>query len=138
MNGIENLTGIKSFELSGITGGNLKSTPNAAGETVRGTKTTVTAKKPEKADVVFDKESFEDKIKSDKGLQKQMAEQIEKYMDNANLSVQFGMDKESGKYFFKIVDIVENKVIKQFPPEEILELAKKLKSLDGSLVDTVV
>jgi flagellar protein FlaG len=138
MNGIENLTGIKSFELLGMSGGSRESVSNAAGEIVRDTKNTVATKQPQKVDFVSDTQSFEDKIKSDKDLQKQMAEQIEKYMNNANLSVQFGVDKESGKYFFKIVDVVENKVIKQFPPEEILELAKKLKSLDGSLVDSVV
>jgi len=131
MNGIENLTGIKSFELSGVLKDSSAKVSGTQGEVVTETQKQSIAK----AD---DEQAFIDKIKSDTKMQKQVATEVEKYINNSNLSVRFGIDKESGKQFFKIVDVVENKVVKQFPPEEILELAKKLKSLDGSLVDTVV
>jgi len=138
MNGIENITGVTSFELSKAVAGNAGKVSAAVGETNKqgnAENASSANQKPESSS--FEKDLVT-KVKSDENLQKEMAEKIEKYINNSNITVQFGVDKGSGKQYFKVVDKVENKVIKQFPPEEILALAERLREFEGSFVNAVV
>lgn len=134
MNGIENITGVQSLELSKAVSSNSQKVSAAAVETQKSGKT------GENRVVKNSPNSFNEAelIKSDKEFQNEVAAKIEKYIDNSNIAVQFGVDKESGKQFFKIVDKMDNKVLKQFPPEEILALAKRLKEFNGSIVNAIV
>ena len=54
-------------------------------------------------------------------------------------SLQFSIDKDAGKFVVKILDTETQEVIKQFPSEKILALAKALaealKKPEGLLVE---
>lgn len=134
MNGIENINGVTGLELSKA----------VAGNTSKGSAAAVESKPVMAGDIGTAKQEFEnskadlERIKSDENFQKEMAVKIEKSINNSNIGVQFGVDSDSGKQYFKIVDKVDHKVLKQFPPEEILEMAKKLREFHGSIVNVIV
>ena len=48
----------------------------------------------------------------------------------------FEEDKESGKHIIKIIDKDTGELIRQVPPEEIVEMARKLKDFGRGWVDT--
>ncbi len=51
--------------------------------------------------------------------------------------LRFEMDKEADRVIIKVVDRESGEVIRQIPPEEMLNMAKVLDELKGSLVDQV-
>jgi flagellar protein FlaG len=51
-----------------------------------------------------------------------------------NGNLQFSIDKDTGTTVVKVIDIATKEVIKQFPSEEMLSLAKGLDQLTGLLV----
>ena len=62
--------------------------------------------------------------------------QIKAITENGTYSVQFESNDEA-ELIVKVVDRDTNEVIRQIPPEELLELTKHLKELTGNIVDTV-
>lgn len=62
-------------------------------------------------------------------------EQINKFLEN-NSEVLFSIDDASGFSVVKVVDTQTNKVIRQFPSEQALEIGKNLKSFQGLLVNS--
>lgn len=51
-----------------------------------------------------------------------------------NGNLQFSIDKDTGTTVVKVIDTKTNEVIKQFPSEEMLAIAKSLDQLKGVLV----
>lgn len=51
-----------------------------------------------------------------------------------NGNLQFSIDKDTGTTVVKVIDITTKEVIKQFPSEEMLSIAKGLDQLTGLLV----
>jgi flagellar protein FlaG len=51
-----------------------------------------------------------------------------------NSALQFQIDQDTEKVVIKIIDTNTKEVIKQIPPQEILEIAKALDKLQGLLV----
>jgi len=66
---------------------------------------------------------------------KQSVDQINKFLQN-NSEVLFSIDEASGFSVVKVVDTETNKVLRQFPSEQALEIGKNLKSFKGLLVDS--
>ncbi len=62
-------------------------------------------------------------------------ETLEKYQ-NKHLS--FFIDEESGKQGVRIIDVKTKEVIKQIPPEEMVELAARLKERIGAIIDEII
>ena len=62
-------------------------------------------------------------------------DQINKFLEN-NSDVLFSIDEASGFSVVKVVDTQTNKVIRQFPSEQALEIGKNLKSFQGLLVNS--
>lgn len=50
---------------------------------------------------------------------------------NENLSLKFGQDEESGVSFFQLVEKDTGDVVRQFPPEDLLEFRDKFKDTAG-------
>ena len=76
-------------------------------------------------------------VESLKNLQpEELISQIKAITEDGLYSVQFE-NNESGSLVVKVVDRQTNEVIRQIPPEELLELSKHLKELSGNLVDTL-
>ena len=66
---------------------------------------------------------------------KQSVDQINKFL-KSNSEVLFSIDEASGFSVVKVVDTETNKVLRQFPSEQALEIGKNLKSFKGLLVDS--
>ncbi len=73
-------------------------------------------------------------------------QELEKVVQDANKSleqfknkqIRFFVDKRTGKQGVRIVDAKTKKVIKQIPPEEMLELAARIREQIGALVDKTI
>jgi flagellar protein FlaG len=63
-------------------------------------------------------------------------EQVRAFEERAS-SVQFAIDKESGQVLIRIVNKSSGEMIRQIPPEEILDLQARLKDLRGLLLHEV-
>lgn len=65
--------------------------------------------------------------------------QVREFLKTLPPEIHFSEDRASGHVVFKVINPVTHEVIRQFPPEEILTLARRLKSLQegkaGVLVD---
>ncbi len=60
--------------------------------------------------------------------------QVNSFISTVNNDIQFSIDKETGIRVVKVVDKTSNEIIRQFPGEEVLQIAKALDSLQGLLV----
>jgi flagellar protein FlaG len=49
--------------------------------------------------------------------------------------ISFSEDKDTGDIVIKIIDNKTDEVIKQIPPEEVVELRKRLGDLQGLMID---
>lgn len=65
-------------------------------------------------------------------------EALNEFIKPQNTSLEFSIDDESGTVVVKVTDKETKEVIKQFPSEEALELAKALDKLKGLLVQQKV
>ncbi len=59
---------------------------------------------------------------------------LQDFVSNVRGDIQFSMDNDSGKTIVKVVDRSTKEVIRQFPSEEAIELAKALDRFQGLLV----
>jgi flagellar protein FlaG len=64
----------------------------------------------------------------------QAVKAVNDFVKLSNNSLQFSVDKDSGKTVVKVIDIATKEVIKQFPSEEMLAIAKALDGIKGLLV----
>ncbi len=62
--------------------------------------------------------------------------QIKALTENGVYSVRFE-NNDSDQLIVKVVDTETDEVIRQIPPEELMELTKTLNELRGNIVDTV-
>ena len=54
----------------------------------------------------------------------------------ANSKLQVEQDKTTGTFIYRSIDPDTGEVIRQWPPEQLLELHDHLKTMEGMLVDT--
>lgn len=59
---------------------------------------------------------------------------VNDFVQRINNSLQFSVDKDTGKTIVKVVDISTQEVIKQIPSEEMVAIAKALDQLKGLLI----
>ena len=59
---------------------------------------------------------------------------VNSFVQPINNDLEFSIDKDTGKTVVKVIDINTKEVIKQFPSEEMLAIAKALDGLKGLLV----
>ena len=67
----------------------------------------------------------------------ELLSQIKAITEDGLYSVRFERDNPAEELVVKIVDSETDEVIRQIPPEELLNLTKHLKELSGSIVNTV-
>jgi len=67
----------------------------------------------------------------------ELLNQIKSITEDGLYSVRFERDSGTEDLVVKIVDSETDEVIRQIPPEELLNLSKHLKELSGNLVNTV-
>lgn len=71
---------------------------------------------------------------SDSGEVQGAAKQIEQFIHTVAQNLQFKIDDDSGQIVVRLVDNETQKVIRQIPSEEMLEIAKTLDKLKGLLI----
>ncbi len=59
---------------------------------------------------------------------------VNDFVSTVNSSLKFSVDEDTGQTVVKVIDDATKEVIKQFPSEQMLEIAKALDSLKGLLV----
>ena len=59
---------------------------------------------------------------------------VDDFVNAINNSLQFSVDSDTGKTVVKVIDSATKEVIKQFPSEEMLAIAKALDGIKGLLV----
>jgi flagellar protein FlaG len=64
-----------------------------------------------------------------------VAQQLQEFVGEMSKSLEFIVDKDSGRDVIKIIDKTNGDVIKQYPSEEVLDLVSKLSEATGSLVN---
>jgi flagellar protein FlaG len=57
------------------------------------------------------------------------------YEEDYRKDLQFEIHEESQRMMVKIVNVEQNEVIKELPPEEILDMIGKIKEMVGLLID---
>lgn len=57
--------------------------------------------------------------------------QVNKYLQSQNRGLEFSVDKATGQAVVKVVDQTTGKVIRQIPPEYIIQLAQTLLEHNG-------
>jgi len=67
----------------------------------------------------------------------ELLSQIKSITEEGLYSVRFERDSGSDELIVKIVDSDTDEVIRQIPPEELVNLSKQLKEISGNFVNTV-
>jgi len=60
-----------------------------------------------------------------------MIQDLNDKFDRSSLRLRFGTDEESGLEYYQLYDRNNGDVIKQYPPEEMLDMMAQLKDLTG-------
>lgn len=56
------------------------------------------------------------------------AKSVSDYLQKSATDLKYMVDKDTGMYYFKVVDQTTQETIRQIPPEEVLEMAKRIQS----------
>lgn len=59
---------------------------------------------------------------------------VNDFLKPINNSIQFNLDDDTGKTIIKVIDLATKDVIRQFPSEEMLSIAKAIDKMKGLLV----
>jgi flagellar protein FlaG len=60
--------------------------------------------------------------------------QVNEYVQNLSRDLQFTVDQDSGRTIIKVLDSETHEVIRQIPPEELLQIANQLTEGGGLLL----
>ena len=66
----------------------------------------------------------------------ELIQQIKALTEDGLYSVRFENDAEAKELVVKVVDSKTDEVIRQIPPEELLNLTERLNDLRGNIIDT--
>jgi flagellar protein FlaG len=67
-----------------------------------------------------------------------VAQQLQYFMGEMNRSLEFLVDKDSGRDVIKVLDKSTGDLVKQYPSEEMLGIISKLSNATGNLIDTEI
>jgi flagellar protein FlaG len=65
----------------------------------------------------------------------EVLEQLRTISDIFNRRLDFEVDEETKRVIVKVIDTKTDKVIKEIPPEQLVQLAAKIQEMIGLLVD---
>lgn len=77
-------------------------------------------------------QNVDSKSASDEEIQ-QAVDQIQSFTDNVAKNLKFSIDEDTGKTVVKILDSQTQEVIRQFPTEEAISIARSLDKVQGLL-----
>ena len=85
---------------------------------------------------VEDQDQAEQQVEKKQIQPEELLQQIKALTEDGLYSVRFENDNEANAMIVKVVDRETDEVIRQIPPEELLDLTKRLNDLRGNIVDT--
>ncbi len=78
-----------------------------------------------------------DEKNQQKALERSQAEEaareVSEFLNASRRGLEFSVDEKAGRTVVKVMDIKEEKVIRQIPTEEVLQLAQKVRELKEEL-----
>ena len=92
----------------------------------------VEAKQKVKEDIV----AQEPKVEQADVAPEELLQQIKSLTEDGLYSVQFAQDERVDQLVVKVIDRETDEVIRQVPPEELLDLSATLKGMRGNIVNT--
>lgn len=78
-----------------------------------------------------------EEVKDPKAVEKAV-ELINKTLENYNTELQFTLHEGSGEYIVKIINTKDHTVIKEIPPERVLDMVAHFKKMLGLIVDKFI
>jgi len=91
-----------------------------------------------KPPITQDRKSVEESRKPDREEVAQELEKLNKQLEFMNRSIRFSIDDDSKEVVVKVVNKSSGEVIAQYPPDEIINLKKRLEEMTGLLVEKTV
>lgn len=80
-------------------------------------------------------------VEPDQGARQELGAALEQalntlseHVQNLNRTLQFSVDRDSGRTIIKVIDSETNEVIRQIPQEEMLVIANRLQAASGVLL----
>jgi flagellar protein FlaG len=64
--------------------------------------------------------------------------EMNRFVQIFNTKISFEIDKDTRKTILKIVDAQTNEIIRQIPPEELLEISRRISELLGLIINEKV
>lgn len=71
----------------------------------------------------------------DKGELENLVHDVQDYFSEVSVDLSFKLHEESGEVVVQVISGKTGEVVRQLPPEEVLELRERLKELRGVLFD---
>lgn len=71
----------------------------------------------------------------DKNQAKQAVDKMNKTMETYNTEIRFQLHEKSGEYMVKLINTKDNSVIREIPPEKVLNMVAYFKELVGIVID---
>lgn len=75
-----------------------------------------------------------EKIEASRQELEEAVKAVNDFLKPINNSIQFNLDDDTGKTIVKVIDLATKDVIRQFPSEEMLSIAKAIDKMKGLLV----
>ncbi|MCW8907955.1 MAG: flagellar protein FlaG [Sedimenticola sp.] len=69
----------------------------------------------------------------DQGQVGEAVESLNQYAQSVQRQLEFSVDEESGKTIIKVIDAETGETIRDIPPEEVLNMQKKLKETSDQM-----
>lgn len=63
---------------------------------------------------------------------------LNKTMENYNTELQFTLHKDSGEYMVKVINSKDHTVVREIPPERVLDMVAHFKKMLGLIVDKFI
>ena len=79
--------------------------------------------------------SYKDKTKLTQEDLEELSKALNHFLSLFNLETKLVYNKDAGQVVVQVIDQRTNEVIKQIPPEELLEVAKKIHDFVGLLLE---
>ncbi|HIP53377.1 MAG TPA: flagellar protein FlaG [Chromatiales bacterium] len=64
----------------------------------------------------------------------QIVDELNESTQYQQRSIQFNIDKESGRTIIRVIDVANDELIRQIPPEEVVKLAERMQEFRGTLL----
>ena len=74
------------------------------------------------------------KVEANRQELEDAVKQVNDFLKPINNSIQFNLDDDTGKTIVKVIDLATKDIIRQFPSEEMLSIAKAIDKMKGLLV----